>query len=61
MSSTRNRSKQEDWSYSTMKMYEDFFVANIFRVWTSILLEQANPQLGEKVLDLACGTVSLFQ
>jgi ubiquinone/menaquinone biosynthesis C-methylase UbiE len=44
-----------------MKMYEDFFVANIFRVWTSILLEQANPQLGEKVLDLACGTVSLFQ
>ncbi len=36
--------------------YEDYFVPYQFRPWTEELLERAKPQLGERVLDVACGT-----
>ncbi len=36
--------------------YEDYFVPYQFRPWTEELLERANPQPGERVLDVACST-----
>ncbi|MEO6972950.1 MAG: methyltransferase domain-containing protein, partial [Rhodoferax sp.] len=38
------------------EMYEDYFVPAMFVPWASILLSQAAPQSGERVLDVACGT-----
>ncbi len=36
--------------------YEDYFVPSMFRPWSEELLARANPQPGEQVLDVACGT-----
>jgi len=36
--------------------YERFIVQNVFVPWTADLIERARPQIGERVLDLACGT-----
>ena len=36
--------------------YERYFVPAIFRPWASDLLDLAAPRLGERVLDVACGT-----
>ena len=38
------------------EMYENYFVPAMFLPWSSILLSQAAPQSGERVLDVACGT-----
>lgn len=36
--------------------YERYFVPGMFVAWSQVLLEQAAPQSGEQVLDVACGT-----
>jgi ubiquinone/menaquinone biosynthesis C-methylase UbiE len=36
--------------------YERFMVPSLFAPWASSLIERANPQSGERVLDIACGT-----
>jgi ubiquinone/menaquinone biosynthesis C-methylase UbiE len=36
--------------------YENYMVPTLFAPWASRLIQAANPQLGERVLDLACGT-----
>ena len=36
--------------------YEDYFVAHQFRPWAGGLLDRVQPQPGDRVLDLACGT-----
>jgi ubiquinone/menaquinone biosynthesis C-methylase UbiE len=36
--------------------YENYMVPSLFAPWASYLIERANPQLGERVLDIACGT-----
>jgi len=36
--------------------YEGYMVPTLFGPWADRLISQANPQAGERVLDLACGT-----
>jgi tRNA A58 N-methylase Trm61 len=36
--------------------YERFMVPSLFAPWASYLVQRANPQPGERVLDVACGT-----
>jgi len=36
--------------------YESYMVPALFAPWASRLVQSANPQLGERVLDVACGT-----
>ena len=36
--------------------YENLMVPGLFAPWSSHLIQSANPQLGERVLDVACGT-----
>ena len=36
--------------------YENYMVPALFAPWASQLVQSANPQPGERVLDLACGT-----
>ena len=36
--------------------YERFMVPSLFAPWSSHLIQRANPQPGEHVLDIACGT-----
>jgi ubiquinone/menaquinone biosynthesis C-methylase UbiE len=36
--------------------YENYMVPTLFAPWASELVQSANPQPGERVLDLACGT-----
>jgi ubiquinone/menaquinone biosynthesis C-methylase UbiE len=36
--------------------YEHFMVPSLFAPWSSYLIQCANPQPGERVLDIACGT-----
>src|SRR5512134_3236942 len=36
--------------------YESYMVPSLFAPWASYLIQRANPQLGECVLDIACGT-----
>src|SRR5215211_922150 len=36
--------------------YERFMVPSLFAPWSSYLIQRANPQRGEYVLDVACGT-----
>lgn len=36
--------------------YESYMVPTLFAPWASHLVQSANPQPGERVLDLACGT-----
>jgi ubiquinone/menaquinone biosynthesis C-methylase UbiE len=38
------------------KFYEDLMVPGLFAPWSSHLIQIANPQPGERVLDVACGT-----
>ncbi len=38
------------------EMYEAYFVPAMFKPWSKILLRHVNLQLGERVLDIACGT-----
>ena len=38
------------------EVYENYFVPSMFLPWASILLSQAAPQSGDRVLDVACGT-----
>ncbi len=38
------------------EVYEEYFVPAMFLPWATILLRHAALQLGEKVLDVACGT-----
>ncbi|BCX03467.1 MAG: ubiquinone/menaquinone biosynthesis methyltransferase [Candidatus Roseilinea sp.] len=38
------------------EVYEQFIVPTFFIPWTPVLLKYARPRLGERVLDLACGT-----
>jgi len=42
-------------SYSA-ESYENYMVPSLFAPWASYLIERANPQPGERVLDIACGT-----
>jgi ubiquinone/menaquinone biosynthesis C-methylase UbiE len=41
---------------SPAQTYEDFFVPAMFRPWADELLKRAQPQPGERILDVACGT-----
>ncbi len=36
--------------------YESYMVPTLFAPWASHLVQSADPQHGERVLDLACGT-----
>src|SRR5262245_13390178 len=36
--------------------YESYMVPTLFAPWASLLVQSANPQPGEHVLDVACGT-----
>ena len=36
--------------------YENYMVPSLFAPWASYLVQSANPQPGERVLDVACGT-----
>lgn len=36
--------------------YEDYFVPAMFRPWADELIERAQPQPGERILDIACGS-----
>lgn len=36
--------------------YESYMVPTLFAPWASYLIQSANPQPGERVLDVACGT-----
>jgi ubiquinone/menaquinone biosynthesis C-methylase UbiE len=36
--------------------YERFMVPSLFAPWATYLVQRANPQLDERVLDIACGT-----
>ena len=38
------------------EIYEQHLVPAIFRPWAHLLVERADPQSGERVLDVACGT-----
>lgn len=42
-------------SYSA-ESYERFMVPGLFALWATDLVQRAKPQLGERVLDIACGT-----
>jgi len=46
----------QDQKVTPAQAYEDYFGPAIFEPLTQVLLEYAPPQLGERVLDLACGT-----
>lgn len=41
---------------SPARMYQQFFGPVLFSPWAAVLVEQAAPRPGERVLDLACGT-----
>jgi ubiquinone/menaquinone biosynthesis C-methylase UbiE len=36
--------------------YESYMVPSLFAPWATYLVQRANPRLGERVLDIACGT-----
>lgn len=44
---------------SPAEIYEQYLGPTIVHPWTSVLLEYAAPQPGERVLDVACGTGSV--
>lgn len=50
--------QQEHWQIdgSVASNYERHLVPSVFGPWASDLLERAAPQLGDHVLDVACGT-----
>ncbi len=50
--------QQEGWQLggTASEIYEQHLVPAIFRPWAHLLVERADPQSGERVLDVACGT-----
>jgi SAM-dependent methyltransferase len=42
-------------STSAMNFYDEIMVPRLFQPWAELLLNQMNPQLGQSVLDVACG------
>lgn len=50
--------QQEGWQLggTASEIYEQHLVPAIFRPWALLLIEQADLQPGERVLDVACGT-----
>lgn len=46
----------ESASSSAAKMYEEYLVPGVHARWAPVLLRHADPQPGEAVLDVACGT-----
>lgn len=46
----------DDAAPSPAQLFEEFFGPSIFEPWTRVLLDYADPQPGERVLDLACAT-----
>lgn len=51
-------SQQEQWQVAgnAAENYERYLVPSIFGPWAATLIELANPQPGERLLDVACGT-----
>jgi precorrin-6B methylase 2 len=47
---------KEDTMSNPAETYEREMVPALFGPWVSLLLQAANPQPGERVLDLTCGT-----
>jgi ubiquinone/menaquinone biosynthesis C-methylase UbiE len=59
MSAADGGRKTQDWmdtmSYLA-ESYENYMVPALFAPWSTYLIQRANPQPGEHVLDVACGT-----
>jgi ubiquinone/menaquinone biosynthesis C-methylase UbiE len=53
---TRKTSRRGKSMSNPAESYESYMVPTLFAPWASRLVESANPQAGERVLDLACGT-----
>jgi SAM-dependent methyltransferase len=51
-------SQEEPWYFDNdpSELYERFLVPSKFLPWAKDLVELGNPQPGDKVLDVACGT-----
>jgi ubiquinone/menaquinone biosynthesis C-methylase UbiE len=47
---------QSQSSLNPAQVYEEYLVPHQFRPWAGDLLDRADPQVGERVLDVACGT-----
>jgi SAM-dependent methyltransferase len=45
-----------DSSPSPAQIFEDYFGPALFQTWAKVLIDMANPDEGEDVLDLACAT-----
>lgn len=48
--------KADERAPSPAELFEQFFGPSLFKPWTDVLLEFADPRPGERVLDLACAT-----
>ena len=46
---------------SAPEIYERELVPAVFGVWAPIVVDLAQPRLGERVLDVACGTLVVAQ
>jgi ubiquinone/menaquinone biosynthesis C-methylase UbiE len=51
-----NASGQWQLAGNAAELYEEILVPTVFRPWATDLLELADVQHGERVLDVACGT-----
>ena len=51
-------SRQAQWQVtgSAAEVYEKELVPAIFRPWAELVIDLADPQKGDRVLDVACGT-----
>ena len=49
---------RERWQVSgnVSEIYDKYLVPALFGAWPPVLLKLVSPSLGERVLDLACGT-----
>jgi ubiquinone/menaquinone biosynthesis C-methylase UbiE len=54
MKARKMMSQQQD--RSPAEVFDSFFGPTLFSPWAEVLLDYAQPQPGERVLDLACGT-----
>jgi len=43
-------------NHSAAEVYEEFFVPALFQEWTDRVADEAHIQVGQRVLDVACGT-----
>lgn len=50
------QAEQEQSAGDPAQAYESFFVPAMFAPLAALFLERTNPQMGERVLDVACGT-----